>query len=278
MRDNAERINMNNSTTKKQNKVLLVALVIILAAAAILIAVTGGANKKEKENNPPLDNIPEQGSPSSESNKGNEQAPPAQTVKPEKTDSEKTEDVKTPAKNEPKDEKDSEKDDTPSSTESTEDKEVSSVISNTLPKFQSPISNVVIKDYSGDVPVFSYTMADYRTHNGLDFACSPGTPVSAAADGVICEIISDPMMGATVGIQHSGGAITRYCNLSEESLDLKKIGDIVKRGDVIGSAGSTALIESAEEDHIHFELSIEGTNVDPAEYMEVTFLSELYED
>ena len=121
-------------------------------------------------------------------------------------------------------------------------------------------------------------MNDYRVHGGLDFAASPGTPVYAAADGVICEIKDDPMMGATIAIQHSGGAITKYKGLSTDSLDMKNIGDTVRRGDLIGASGDTALIESAEEPHLHFEMTIEGTQVDPAEYMKVTHLTDLYED
>ncbi len=256
-----------HNTQKKQNRILLVTLIVILASASILIAITGGANRKKPSENPPLDNATE--APSDQSGKEPETDRIDSTIKPERLPFE------TKGGNESS--PDDEKTDAPAESDNT-DQEVSSILDKTLPKFKAPIDSVVIKDYSDDIPVFSYTMNDYRTHSGLDFACSVGTPVLAAADGVICELKDDPMMGATVAIQHSGGAITKYKGLSPDSLDLKKIGDDVKLGDVIGASGDTALIESAEEAHLHFELTIEGEPADPAEYMDVSFLSELYED
>ena len=139
-------------------------------------------------------------------------------------------------------------------------------------------SSIALKEFSGTVPVFSYTMNDYRIHKGIDVACSPGTPIYAAADGKICEINDDPMMGVTIGIEHSGGAVTKYKGLSDESLSMNKLGDTVKKGQVIASSGDTALIESAEEDHVHFELIVDGEAKDPAEYINVTYLSEIHED
>ena len=44
------------------------------------------------------------------------------------------------------------------------------------------------------------------------------------------------------------------------------------------ASGETALIESAEENHLHFELSVDGRAEDPAEYMDVVCLAELFED
>ena len=256
-----------HNTQKKQNKILLVSLVVILASAAILVAVTGSANRKNQTENPPLDNR-------TEDEGTGDTTDSSPIVIPEKINP--TDDGKQSIAG-MEEEESSVKTDTPAES-AVEDKEVSSILDKTLPKFSAPIDNVVIKDYSDNVPVFSYTMNDYRTHDGLDFAASPGTPVLAAADGVICEIVDDPMMGATVAVQHSGGAITKYKGLSLESLNMHNIGDNVKRGDAIGSVGETALIESAEESHLHFEMTIEGVHVDPAEYMPVSHLSSLYED
>ncbi len=259
-----------HNTQKKQNRILLAALVVILASAAILIAVTGSANRKNNTEKPPLDIETDAGNESDtdSANQGNTNP----TIKPERI----------PLESEALDGKDDkssmENEKTDAAAETDADKEVSSILDSALPVFSAPVDGVVIKDYSDNLPVFSYTMNDYRTHGGLDFACSAGAPVYAAADGVVCELTDDPMMGITVAIQHSGGAITKYKGLSQDSLEMKKIGDEVRRGDVIGTAGDTALIESAEESHLHFELTVEGTAVDPADYMNVSFLSELYED
>ena len=57
-----------------------------------------------------------------------------------------------------------------------------------------------------------------------------------------------------------------------------KAGDKVIAGQIIGASGETALIESAEENHLHFELAVNGKTVDPAEYIDIVMLSDLYED
>ena len=249
-----------NSTAKKQNRILLVSLIIILSAAIILIAVTGSANKKSAEEAPPTET-------------------PAETAAPRESEYAKrtaeTDDTEKAADTAPDETETTAVEETSSSKPA---REAAAMQEDTLPRFSAPVNGMVLKDYSDNIPVFSSTMSDYRTHTGLDFVCSPGTPVYASADGVICQVTNDPMMGVTVGVQHSGGALTRYMGLSEDSLYLTSPGQKVKAGQVIGASGDTALIESAEEGHMHFELSINGEHKDPADYMKVTYLSDLPED
>ncbi|MBQ4354193.1 MAG: peptidoglycan DD-metalloendopeptidase family protein [Clostridia bacterium] len=282
-----------NHTLKKQNRILLITLVVILTAAALLIAVTGGANRKNKEENPPLDaKITE--TPSAQSGKTDTKSPSdsKKTETGDAKDSGKmmTKDGETPAPADPKsavkDKAESnssssstaEQDKTEQKADAAAEKTVSAMQSELLPVFTLPVDAPVSKGFSGEVPVFSYTMNDYRTHCGIDFACPAGTEIRAAADGTICSLTDHPMMGVTVGISHSGGAVTWYKGLSEESLSLVKTGDSVRRGQVIGTSGSTALIESAEEDHMHFELQVNGAYENPGEFMKVQYLADLPED
>lgn len=264
-----------NSSAKKQNRVLLVTLVVILTAAALLIAVTGGANRKAKESAPPVDTKIAEESP--ESKTVREKTPSAdETNAPEKDV------IKKPvSESAPSDDKKAaeEAENRPASAEVVEEAREAAVIdTGVMPTLTLPVDAPALKGYSGETPVFSYTMNDYRTHPGIDFLCEVGTPVCAAADGVICEVADDPMMGVCVGISHSGGAVTRYCGLSEESLGTVKQGDTIKRGQPVGSVGDTALIESAEENHLHFELRVNGYPENPADFMKVRYLSEMVED
>lgn len=273
---------MENTTAKKQNKLLLATIIIILAAAAILIAVTGGANKKEKTSDPKNEvkqtetlPAPDQKSTETSTSANKNTGKLNENENPEKLPDE-TKENKNVVKED--DGKSTEKETEKTSAEaSSGDEEAASVLSETLPIFAPPLDGLVIKDYSDEIPVFSYTMNDYRTHTGLDLACSVGTPILASADGVICEVCDDPMMGVTVSISHSGGAATTYRGLSKESMSIVKVGDSVECGQMIGAAGDTALIESAEEPHLHFEMTVNGEHVDPAEYMKVSFLSDMYE-
>lgn len=273
-----------NTSIKKQNRILLAVLMAVLACAAILIAVTGGANKnkKEKEQTTPEKNT-EITEKSDRTDKTDESAKPDNSQKSDRSRTAENKDKADTDKKADKQENKSGKDEKNSKDEDTissekEDKEVAAITDSTLPVFVIPVDNYVIKGYSADIPVFSYTMEDYRIHNGVDIACSVGTPVLSSADGVVCEAVRDPMMGVCLGISHSGGAVTMYKGLAEETLDHISIGDQVKRGEVIGASGDTALIESAEEGHVHFELSIDGENVDPCEYIKMTSISEISED
>ena len=251
---------------KKQNRILLAVLIVTLAAAAVLLALTGSANKKKAEERSKKENTivekVEEAAPAKE----------APSLGKEKKESEGTGLFGIPKTPDGADEK-------PKEEEKAEETAVMPTSSDDiLPSFTAPVDGFVIKGCSLVTPVFSNTMNDYRIHTGLDFACSPGTPVCAAADGVICEVSRDPMMGVTVAIRHSGGAVTSYRGLSEESLDMTAVGQPVSAGQVIGSSGETALVESAEDDHLHFELTVNGSREDPAEYMEVRLLSEQLED
>lgn len=265
---------MSNISAKKQNRILLIALVAVLSCTAVLIAVTGSANKKKSEKTPPIESETSE-TISEVETKDKNAAKIGSEPKEKDTESEKPQDIT----DEIEDKAPENKKATDAEAEQNDnDTEVASITNEVLPDFASPVSGIVIKDYSDNVPVFSYTMNDYRVHNGLDFAASVGTPVYASADGIVCELSDDPMMGICVSLSHSGGAVTKYKGLSEESMNMLSVGDAVSCGQLIGSAGDTALIESAEENHVHFELSVNGEPQDPADYFSVTYLSDLVED
>ncbi len=138
---------------------------------------------------------------------------------------------------------------------------------NSVPEFVCPVIGEVQKKASLEEPVFSMTMEDYRTHTGVDLYCPAGADVAAAADGTVLKIWDDAMMGMSLSIEHSGGAVTTYQNLADELCPGIEEGAVLKKGEIFASAGNTALAEVAEESHIHFELSINGTRVDPETYL-----------
>ena len=135
--------------------------------------------------------------------------------------------------------------------------------------FVSPAIGSVMRDHSPDVLVFSPTMNDHRVHLGIDIATAAGAAVSATADGVIDGIWSDPLMGQCISIKHDGGFVSYYRNLSTELPEGIEMGAAVKSGQVIGAVGESALIEIADEPHLHFELKLDGKQVDP-----ITWISE----
>lgn len=145
-----------------------------------------------------------------------------------------------------------------------------------LPTFSMPAAGNISADFSIDVLVYSNTMEDYRTHNGIDICATLGSAVTAAADGIVTEVYEHPMMGSTVVISHDGDAETVYQNLADEIV--VSVGDVVKSGDVIGAVGESAIIEIAEEPHLHFEMCIAGERVNPLDYIDATEAVMSYEE
>lgn len=132
--------------------------------------------------------------------------------------------------------------------------------------FSAPLSGEVMKGYSGDVPVFSETLGDFRIHTGVDISAEVGDTVKAAASGTVKRVYYDPLFGQTVEISHEGGVVTKYSNL-DKNVPVKE-GDGVKGGDTVGTVGDTSLSELAEEAHLHFEVTVGGSITDPIEFIE----------
>lgn len=96
-------------------------------------------------------------------------------------------------------------------------------------------------------------------HTGVDIGSIAGVPILAAADGVVTTAASSSSAGNYVVIHHGqfGNVDTRYLHQSRMNV---RVGQTVKRGDVIGWVGSTG---SSTKPHLHFEVKVNGTAVDP---------------
>lgn len=130
-----------------------------------------------------------------------------------------------------------------------------------------PVSGEVVMDYSMDCLCYNPTTRDWRTHNGMDFAAEAGTAVGAAADGTVYTIYNDETMGTTVVIRHSDGYVTTYSSLRSDTT--VTVGQDVTVGQTIGYVGTTALVETALGDHVHFAVSCNGHPVDPDDFFEL---------
>ncbi len=133
--------------------------------------------------------------------------------------------------------------------------------------FIKPCSGYISKEFSVEVPVYSATMYDYRTHAGVDIACDIGTPVKAVTNGYILDIYDDYMYGKTVVIEHADGIYSVYSNLSPDLPVETVAGRSVMTGEVIGGVGDSALCEVSEVSHLHFEMLKDGIFVDPEDYI-----------
>jgi murein DD-endopeptidase MepM/ murein hydrolase activator NlpD len=100
----------------------------------------------------------------------------------------------------------------------------------------------------------------YRMHEGIDFFASTGTAVFATADGVVTDARESETFGKVVEIDHGYGLTTLYAHLN--GFKVRK-GQLVKRGDVIGEVGNTGL---SSGEHLHYEVHVNGKEVDPVNY------------
>lgn len=128
--------------------------------------------------------------------------------------------------------------------------------------FALPMGTDIIKDFSNGEMVFSQTMGDWRVHNGVDFGGAAGNRVDAVADGEIIAVYEDSFLGTVIEIDHGNGMTVSYCGLKKGSTLVE--GTFVKGGDKIGSLGSVP-VESADGDHLHLEVKVDGKTVDPLE-------------
>jgi murein DD-endopeptidase MepM/ murein hydrolase activator NlpD len=96
-----------------------------------------------------------------------------------------------------------------------------------------------------------------KPHSGLDIVAPEGTPVKAAADGIINNIGDYFFNGKTVFIDHGLGMITMYCHLSNIAV---KLNDYIKQGDIIGTVGQTGRVTGA---HLHWSITLNNTSINP---------------
>lgn len=134
-----------------------------------------------------------------------------------------------------------------------------------LPQVISPLDGTTVTVFSMTELIYDETMADWRTHDGLDIQAAEGDAVKTAADGVVLQVVDDELMGTTVVIEHAGGYTTHYSSL-QEAPPVEE-GQEVFAGDIIGYVGTTAAAESAMGSHLHFSVACNGKVIDPAEYV-----------
>jgi murein DD-endopeptidase MepM/ murein hydrolase activator NlpD len=98
-------------------------------------------------------------------------------------------------------------------------------------------------------------------HTGLDFPAPLGTSILSAAGGVVLSVDLHPQYGHMIELDHGNGLITRYAHCSSIAV---KVGDIIKRGQLIGRVGSTG---RSTGPHLHFEVLLDSVFQDPAKFL-----------
>jgi murein DD-endopeptidase MepM/ murein hydrolase activator NlpD len=98
-------------------------------------------------------------------------------------------------------------------------------------------------------------------HTGLDFPSPAGTEIHVAAAGVVRTAEMHPEYGLMLEVDHGNGLSTRYGHTSKI---LVKVGDLVKRGQVVADVGTTG---RSTGPHLHFEVLVDGIPQDPQRFL-----------
>ena len=131
--------------------------------------------------------------------------------------------------------------------------------------FQKPVEGDITREFAQENLVYSETLEEWVTHNGIDIKADKTTVVKASEAGVIKSIKNDPRYGLTIVIEHDDVYQTVYSNLLTSEFVVE--GETVEKGQSIGTVGNSAVFEIADEPHLHFEILKNGIQEDPSIYI-----------
>ena len=129
----------------------------------------------------------------------------------------------------------------------------------------APVKGEILREFAKDSLIYSETLQEWITHNGIDIKADKTSVVKAAASGTVSAIKNDPRYGLTVIINHDNGYQTVYSNLLTAEFVVK--GEKVEKEQTIGTVGNSASFEIADSYHLHFELLRNNEYLDPVIYM-----------
>lgn len=128
-----------------------------------------------------------------------------------------------------------------------------------------PCSKEIIKEFSGENPVFSKTMGDWRIHSGVDFKTEQGEKVKSITSGTVKDIYEDPLLGKTIVIEHNNGITAVYSGFGDTTFVNKD--DKVDSGQEIGSVNDVPS-EMLDGYHLHFATKKDDKFINPIDVLE----------
>ena len=127
-------------------------------------------------------------------------------------------------------------------------------------EFMMPLDSKITSDF-GNARVYNGSLNGY--HSGTDFRAKVGTPLISSNDGIVVLVKDRFYSGGSVIIDHGHGVYMCYYHMS--SFDVK-VGDRVKKGEVIGLSGVSGRVTGP---HLHFSARVSGIQVDPLQLIKL---------
>ncbi|MBQ9103967.1 MAG: M23 family metallopeptidase [Clostridia bacterium] len=132
-------------------------------------------------------------------------------------------------------------------------------------EFMLPVANYTSIEHYSDTMVFNSTLKRYSAHKATDFIAPEGSKVYCVWNGKVESIENTLLQGVSITVDHGNGLKTVYNSLADG--DTVKVGQTLKKGDVIGEVSATNRQESFKSAHLHFEVVENGNSIDPIKYM-----------
>lgn len=135
---------------------------------------------------------------------------------------------------------------------------------NMLDSLAKPMSGEIAMGFSDSELEYYDSVGEWRTHTAIDIVPDSTLQVCAAYAGKIEKVESSDLMGTEIVIDHGNNLKTIYKCLNVAKVD---VGDIVQKGQNIGTIGLNDNIETLNQAHLHFEIAINDELVNPTDYL-----------
>lgn len=133
--------------------------------------------------------------------------------------------------------------------------------------YTCPIADCTVqKDYNADELQYNDTLKQWEIHKAVDLVTENATNVLAIANGTVTNLYTNRLEGTVIEISHNNGFTSIYKSL--DSNVKVKLGDYVKQGQILGTTSSTMAREQNSGIHLHFELLLNKSYVNPNEYID----------
>lgn len=131
--------------------------------------------------------------------------------------------------------------------------------------FGLPVEGEISQGFAIESLIYSETLEEWTTHQGIDIKADRTTVVKASEEGTVVAIKNDPRYGLTVIVEHEDGYKTVYSNLLTTEFVCED--EKVEKGQSLGTVGNSAAFEIASEPHLHFEILKDDQYIDPTLYI-----------
>lgn len=132
--------------------------------------------------------------------------------------------------------------------------------------FGMPVMDATIyKGYSDTLLQWNSTLKQYEAHKAIDFVAVDGSSVLAVLDGKVSNVYSTYLDGTVIEVTHANNLKSVYGSLDGNTNF--KVGDQVKKGDILGTISTSANGEIDGGAHLHFELLENDKKIDPSAYL-----------